>query len=229
MAPHNLPTMGFSTQWNLAYKKNLGINDWPFSDLISYTIRFSKLKEKKFRVLELGCGSGSNIPFFLSFNAEYFGIDGSAIIINKLKKQYPKLKHNLFAGDFTHEIPYTEKFDLIADRSALTHNSTNDIKNCLQLIYKKLKTNGKFIGIDWFSTNHFEYKNGSKTTDPFTKNNFKTGQFKKLGNVHFSNKRHLLDFFENFKIEILDEKIIYSKIPSQKKNFASWHIVARKK
>jgi hypothetical protein len=47
--------------------------------------------------------------------------------------------------------------------------------------------------------------------------------------VHFSNKRHLLDFFENFKIEILDEKIIYSKIPSQKKNFASWHIVARKK
>ena len=170
-----------------------------------------------------------SLPFFLSFNAEYFGIDGSAIIISKLKKQYPKLKHNLFAGDFTHEIPYTGKFDLIVDRSALTHNSTNDIKNCLQLIYKKLKTNGKFIGIDWFSTNHFEYKNGNKTDDPFTKNNFKTGQFKKIGNVHFSNKKHLLNLFENFKIEILDEKIIKRKIPNQKENIASWNIVARKK
>ena len=221
--------MTFSKEWNLAYKKNLQINNWPFSELISYTIRFSKLKKTKFRVLELGCGSGPNIPFFLSFNAEYFGIDGSAIIINKLKKQYPKLKHNLFAGDFTHEIPYTGKFDLIVDRSALTHNSTNDIKNCLQLIYKKLKTNGKFIGIDWFSIYHFEYKNGNKTDDPFTKNNFKFGQFKKIGNVHFSNKKHLLNLFENFKIEILDGKIIKRKIPNQKENIASWNIVARKK
>ena len=122
-----------------------------------------------------------------------------------------------------------EKFDLIVDRASLTHNSIMDIKNCLQLIHKKLKTNGKFIGIDWFSTNHFEYKNGNKTDDPFTKNNFKTGQFKKIGNVHFSNKKHLLNLFENFKIEILDEKIIKRKIPNQKENIASWNIVARKK
>ena len=122
-----------------------------------------------------------------------------------------------------------KKFDLIVDRSSLTHNPTNNIKNCLQLIHKKLKTNGKFIGIDWFSTNHFEYKNGNKTDDPFTKNNFKTGQFKKIGNVHFSNKKHLLNLFENFKIEILDEKIIKRKIPNQKENIASWNIVARKK
>ena len=218
--------MTFSDEWNLVYKKNLQINNWPFSELISYTKRFYKLKKSKFSVLELGCGSGPNIPFFLSLNAEYFGIDGSRIIINKLKKKYPKLKNNLFSGDFTHEIPFTKK--LIVDRSSLTHNSIMDIKNCLQLIHKKLKTNGKFIGIDWFSTNHFEYRNGNKTSDPFTKNNFKTGQFKKVGNVHFSNKKHLLNLFENFKIEILDEKIVKRKIPNNKENFAVWNIVVKK-
>ena len=139
-----------------------------------------------------------------------------------------KLKNNLFSGDFTHEILFTKKFDLIVDRSSLTHNSIMDIKNCLQLIHKKLKTNGKFIGIDWFSTNHFEYRNGNKTSDPFTKNNFKTGQFKKVGNVHFSNKKHLLNLFENFKIEILDEKIVKRKIPNNKENFAVWNIVVKK-
>jgi SAM-dependent methyltransferase len=220
--------MTFSDEWNLVYKKNLQINNWPFSELISYTKRFYKLKKSKFSVLELGCGSGPNIPFFLSLNAEYFGIDGSRIIINKLKKKYPKLKNNLFSGDFTREIPFTKKFDLIVDRGAMTHNSTMDIKNCLQLIRKKLKTNGKFIGIDWFSTNHFEYRNGNKTSDPFTKNNFKTGQFKKVGNVHFSNKKHLLNLFENFKIEILDEKIVKRKIPNNKENFAVWNIVVKK-
>ena len=220
--------MTFSDEWNLVYKKNLQINNWPFSELISYTKRFYKLKKSKFSVLELGCGSGPNIPFFLSLNAEYFGIDGSRIIINKLKKKYPKLKNNLFSGDFTHEILFTKKFDLIVDRSSLTHNSIMDIKNCFQLIHKKLKTNGKFIGIDWFSTNHFEYRNGNKTSDPFTKNNFKTGQFKKVGNVHFSNKKHLLNLFENFKIEILDEKIVKRKIPNNKENFAVWKIVVKK-
>ena len=221
--------MTFSNEWNLVYKKNLQINNWPFSELISYTKRFYKLKKSKFSVLELGCGSGPNIPFFLSLNAEYFGIEGSRIIINKLKKKYPKLKNNLFSGDFTREIPFTKKFDLIVDRSSLTHNSKMDIKNCLQLIHKKLKTNGKFIGIDWFSTNHFEYRNGNKTSDPFTKNNFKTGQFKKVGNVHFSNKKHLLNLFENFKIEILDEKIVKRKIPNNKENLAAWNIVVKKK
>ena len=221
--------MTISNGWNSVYKKNLQINNWPFSELISYTKQFYKLKKSKFSVLELGCGGGGNIPFFLSLNAEYFGIDGSAIIINKLKKKYPKLKNNLFSGDFTHEILFTKKFDLIVDRSSLTHNSIMDIKNCLQLIHKKLKTNGKFIGIDWFSTNNFEYRNGNKTSDPFTKNNFKTGRWKGVGNVHFSNKKHLLNLFENFKIEILDEKITTRKIPNNKENFGVWNIVAKKK
>jgi len=38
-----------------------------------------------------------------------------------------------------------------------------------------------------------------------------------------------LNLFENFKIEILDEKIIKRKIPNQKENIVSWNIVARKK
>ena len=78
--------MTFSNGWNSVYKKNLQINNWPFSELISYTKRFYKLKKSKFSVLELGCGGSGSIPFFLSLNAEYFAIDGSAIIINKLKK-----------------------------------------------------------------------------------------------------------------------------------------------
>jgi SAM-dependent methyltransferase len=221
--------MTFSKEWNFVYEKNLHRNNWPFSDLISYTIKHSKINKKKIRVLELGCGSGPNIPFFVSNNSEYFGLDGSTFMINQLKKKFPKLKNNLVACDFTREIPFRKTFDLVVDRSSLTHNSTSDIQNCLELIHKKLNSGGKYIGIDWHSTNHFEYKNGKTSSDSFTKNKFKTGQFKKLGNVHFSNKKHLLDIFEKFKIEILEEKIVKRKIPNDNKIFAVWNIVAKKK
>tara|TARA_Y100000996_G_C22523973_1_gene643629 strand:- start:208 stop:873 length:666 start_codon:yes stop_codon:yes gene_type:complete len=221
--------MTFSKEWNTIYQKNLQINNWPFTDLISLIVNHFDTKRKNLRILELGSGSGPNIPFFLSLKMEYFGIDGSSSIIKKLKKKYPKIKNNLMACDFTSEIPFEKKFDLIIDRSSLTHNSTTDIERCLDLIEKKLNRNGKYLGLDWFSTNHFEYQNGSKSHDMFTKNNFKNGQFKKIGNVHFSNKTHILKLFQNFKIELLNEKIIKTKIPNQNNNLAFWNIVAKKK
>jgi len=221
--------MTFSKEWNGIYQKNLQINNWPFTDLISLVMNNFNLKKRSLKILELGSGSGPNIPFFLSLKMEYFGIDGSQSIINKLQKKYPKLKNNLIACDFTSEIPFENKFDLIIDRSSLTHNSTIDIKRCLELIEKKLNKNGKYFGLDWFSTNHFEFKNGSKSQDSFTKHNFKRGQFEKIGNVHFSNKPHMLKLFKNFKIEILNEKIINNKIPVKNNNIAFWNIVAKKK
>lgn len=220
--------MTFSKQWNTQYKNKFQLNNWPFTDLVSYTIRHSNINKNKIKILELGCGSGNNIPFFLSYNSEYFGIDGSISIISKLKKKYPKIKNNLIACDFTQQIPIEKKFDLIIDRGSLTHNSTKDIQYSLDLIHKKLNFHGKFIGIDWFSTNHFEYKNGKVSTDHLTKNKYKNGRFKKIGNVHFSNKKHLQKLFSKFKIEVLDEKIITDKLSLKCEKLAWWNIVVKK-
>ncbi len=89
------------------------------------------------------------------------------------------------------------------------------------------------ICIDWFSTKHFEYKNGRKTKDIFTKNGYKIGEFGgKLGDaglVHFSNKHHILTLFKNFKILSLDEKIIKKNIPYKNKISAYWNVVLEKK
>ena len=221
--------MSFSKEWDIRYKNNTHMSIWPWIDLISNFMKFYNHKKSKVNVLELGCGAGANIPFFLSLKTEYFGIDGSQIIIKNLKKKFPDIKNNLVVEDFCKKIPFERKFDFIIDRAAITHNPTNEIKNIIDLVHQKLSKNGIFIGIDWFSTKHSEYKNGDKTNDFFTKNNFKTGQFKKVGNVHFSNKKHLLDMFEGFKIEILEEKIVKRKIPNDNKIIAAWNIVAKKK
>ena len=201
---------------------------WPWSDLVSYVMRYVNTRQSKFKVLELGCGAGANIPFFLSLSTEYYGVDGSQTIIKKLKKKFPNIEKNLVLGDFTKTIPFKHNFNLIVDRSSITHNSTKGIKNCLNMVYDKLKPNGFFIGIDWFSTEHFEYKNGCKYVDKFTRNGYRSGKFKQVGKVHFSNKKHLQELLNKFKIIKLEHKIIKTEIPNSKEKFASWNIVAKR-
>lgn len=218
--------MTFSREWDLRFKESKNISVWPWSDLVSYVKRYSNFSKKNITVLELGCGAGANIPFFLSITSNYYAIEGSPIIVKKLIKKFPKLKNNVIVGDFTFEIPFQKKFDLIFDRAAITHNDTKSISHCLENIYDKLNTNGLFIGIDWFSTQHSDFSDGSYV-DSFTKNGFKKGQFVNVGNVHFANKKHLENLLKKFTITVLEHKIV-KKYEGKKGQFASWNFVAKK-
>ena len=144
--------MAFSTEWEEQYNNNNQMSIWPWSDLVSYVYRYTDYKNKSLKVLELGCGAGANIPLFAKLGVSYYGIDGSETIINMLKQQYPMFSDNLKVGDFTINIPFEEKFDVIVDRAALTHNTTASLGGTLNLVKSHLKDKtGLFIGIDWFS------------------------------------------------------------------------------
>ena len=73
---------GFSRKWDLQYKNNSHKSVWPWSELISYVTGYAvSSTPRPLHVLELGCGAGANIPFFLEKKWNYFGIDGSENII----------------------------------------------------------------------------------------------------------------------------------------------------
>lgn len=192
-------------------------------------MRYAQPDKQNFKVLELGCGAGANIPFFESLGTEYFAVDGSKTIVEGLKQKFSKFEKNITVADFTEEIPFQTNFDLIVDRTSVTHNNLRGIKQCLKLTYDKLKDGGKFVGIGWLSTLHSEFENGITNDDPFTKSDYTNGMFTGVGRVHFSDKNHLLELFHNFDILILEHKIVKTEIPDENKIFASWNIVARKK
>ena len=77
---------------------------WPWSDLVSLVMQY-KLPKEEFRVLELGCGAGANIPLFIALGADYYAVEGSQTIVNQLHKQYPQFKDNIIVGDFTKDMP----------------------------------------------------------------------------------------------------------------------------
>ena len=219
--------MSFSSEWNDRYQENTHMSIWPWSDLISAVMK-NKPKNENFKVLELGCGAGANIPFFTSLDADYYAIEGSEEIVKKLHKKYPQYKNNIIVGDFTKKIP-NEKFDLIIDRASLTHNNQMAINQCLNLCYEQLSNSGKFIGIDWFSTKCSDYKKGKQAEDVWTKFDFEEeGWFTGLGKIHFSDKKHLLDLFKKFEIISLAHKDLFHEIPDKNLKYSTWNFVARK-
>ena len=168
----------FSEDWDNQYKNNSQMSIWPWSDLISMYMRYVNPKLKgTINVLELGVGAGANIEFFKALSVNYFAIEGSPFIVNKLQKKHGEFGKNIVAGDFTKEIPFTEKFDVIIDRSSLTHNTTADINHCLNMLRNRLNKNGFFVGIDWFSTQHSDKKFATKQLDDNTFTDFTQGNF----------------------------------------------------
>lgn len=219
---------GFSPEWEERYRANTHLSIWPWSDLVSYVMRYARPSSSDCHVLELGCGAGANIPFFQHLRVHYHAIEGSTSIVRQLQERFPKFKRRIVAGDFTHHIPFDVKFDLIVDRGSLTHNSTAAINRCLRLVREVLKPGGKLIGIDWFSTTHSEFARGVPGEDRFSRGGYARGPFAGVGTVHFSNRKHLERLFRRFELEVLELKTVSRKVPRDGFKLSVWNLVARK-
>ncbi len=215
--------------WEQIYKKNNQIINWPWSELIGLVNRFAFKKRKKIhKVFELGFGSGPNIPFFLRSNSKYHGVELSKSIVSKVKKKFPQIKNNIFQSDFAKLASLGENFDLVFDRGSITHNNSKNIQKSINLAFRALKKGGIYIGTDWMSTSHSDFNSGYLSDDKKTKNKYKKGGFKNVGNVHFFDKREIKKIFKKWKIIYLYKKNLITIVPNNKFNYSTWSIVAKK-
>ena len=220
--------MSFSAEWDECYRKGGQAIRWPWSDVVSYTMRYARATGPDYRVLELGCGSGANIPFFKSPPCQYYAVDGSDVVLEQVKEQHPDLSERLAQADFTDELPFPGEFDLVIDRGSLTCNHSSAIRRGLRLVHQKLKKGGKYVGIDWFSTQHPDFRRGKPTDDAHTRTGFEDGLFAHLGRIHFADQAHLLDLFSAFRVIVLEHKMIQRQIPDDGWQVATWNLVAEK-
>ena len=87
---------------------------------------------------------------------------------------------------------------------------------------------GRFVGVDWYSTQHTEYDWGDPIDDSYTRIfTDERCEFKNVGKAHFFDKDHLLDILSDFKIIHLDHKV-YTHYISKPEGYqsCSWNFVA---
>ena len=82
----------FDNKWNKIYGDGKQINEFPFSDLISFFYNKFKENSSKLNILEVGCGAGNNLEFIAKLGHNVFGIDASEKIIEyRIGNQFNKL------------------------------------------------------------------------------------------------------------------------------------------
>jgi SAM-dependent methyltransferase len=220
---------GFSKEWERRFRAGGNISRWPWSDVVSYVHRYARPLSDFKRVLELGCAAGPNIPFFLSLGVNYHAVEGSETIVAQVRTDFPELSEQIVVGDFTRAIPFPGPFDLVIDRSSLTHNTTDAIRWALGICFDRLRSGGKYIGCDWFSTLYPDTQRGVML-DQHTRTGIPDGQFLDLGAVHFSDRPHLetLLVSAGFVLEILEHKRVDTLIPTGEAPKGWWSFVAVK-
>jgi SAM-dependent methyltransferase len=221
--------MNFSPGWDQTYRESRQLSVWPWSDLVSFTLRHARPENGFRRVLELGCGAGANIPFFRKLGVDYWAIEGSAFVVAKLHEAFPDLSGRITTGDFTREIPFDGPFDLVVDRSSLTHNDTVAIRRTLQMVHDLMRPGAKFFGINWFSMKHAAAAAGDPV-DSHTRTNIPAGQFAGVGAVHFSDREHIADLIgtAGFQLERLEHQETDAVLPAGGGTLGWWNFVAVK-
>ena len=112
------------------------------------------INEEPVLLLEVGCGTGTNLAAGQEMGYEVFGIDSSETAI-KLAGDRLVLDRqtNLRVGDFT-ALPWPDcTFDVVIDRAAMTHNAPSRMREALAEVARVMKPGG-FLLFNPFSQSH---------------------------------------------------------------------------
>lgn len=187
---------------------------------------FSKIKNKKIKILDIGCGNGRLINFLdeLNLNYEYFGIDNSVEQIKNAKKNFINKKNINFLEADILNIPFNNnEFDFIFCIAIFHHlPSIENKNNALRETRRVLKNGGLIFMTNW---NLFQKKYLVNTLRHF-KHNFipwKNNNGEVLANRYYYafTKKELENIFEKNNFEILENNFSESKNFFKAKNIVS--------
>jgi SAM-dependent methyltransferase len=103
------------------------------------------------RVLDVGCGPGTNTSQFESASS-YLGLDINPAYIESAKRRYSR---DFLAVDVTrYEVPESERFDFVLINSFLHHLDTPDVRRILAHVGRLLAPEGHVHMLELVLPNH---------------------------------------------------------------------------
>jgi SAM-dependent methyltransferase len=184
------------------YSKNQQLNNWPFSDVVSFAYKFiQNWKESSPpRLLELGSGAGNNITMLARLGFEVTGIEYSKSAVDFANDSLDKqnLNATIFCEDLN-KFDFTDmSFDVILDRGTLTHIKHSDLINLIPRLYSCLKPSGEIHSFTMFGSNYPDKVFGIEI-EPNTFTDFRNGFFNRYGTTTFFNFELLNQLFCAFR------------------------------
>jgi SAM-dependent methyltransferase len=197
----------FSKIYDLIYKKKkYDLEVKYFLKILNF---FFNRKYKKCRLLDLGCGTGKHIKFFLKKGINVYGVERSKYMSNQIKNN----KNLKIINKDIKKIKINKKFDIItALFDVICYFTTkNDLNIFFSIVSSHLKKNGIFLCDFW--NKEAVYKSPPKSKMLKIKNKYfiieRLSTPKKYGNK--------FKIFFDFKVKDL--------LKNQSYTFAEKHII----
>jgi SAM-dependent methyltransferase len=141
---------------------------YPWDSVVSFVFRHAPRDKPRsqVRILEVGCGAGSNLWFAAREGFQVAGVDASESAVATARERFRKdgLECDLRAADFT-RLPFQDgTFDLAIDRGALTCCDFLSAQRAIGEIHRVLVPEGKFF-FNPYSDRHSSFASGTPGKD----------------------------------------------------------------
>lgn len=154
------------------------------------------LKNKKSKILDLGCGTGRHLIYIKEHGFNGYGADISKIGLNITKNRLKqrKLECNLIRGHMNF-LPFDNRsFDAVICINTLYHQKLEGIQRTIFEIYRILKRGGLLL-TNFLTRRTYSYEKGKKIEE----NTFLPNEGIERGVLHhFTDKKEIEQLFKNF-------------------------------
>ena len=194
------------TEWNQILREKWYSQEEPDELVVSF-VTLLKNKNKKARVLDLGCGAGRNLIYTANQGFEAHGVEMSETGLNFTKERLRKrnLEAHILKGDMN-LLPYIDScFDVVMCLFTIYHQKLKGIQTTISEVHRVLRKGGVLVANFQSKRSHMYGKGVKVEKDTFIRQN---GPEKGVIH-HFMGKEEiakLLKDFKNVNIELSERK-----------------------
>jgi len=227
----NASNTGYDPVWDDIYESGHE-QKAPWDSVVSFVYR-NKPKDtenKDVQVLEVGCGTASNLRFFAKEGFAVSGLDASKTAIQCAQDFFNEhnLNGDLQVGSFDQLSFEDRTFNLVIDRAALTHVGLSIQERTINEVHRVLKAGGKFLYTPYADT-HASCVGGDLFEDGLVQN-ISAGTLQNVGHMCFMSRDKIEALFtpDKWSIESMEYEERHDVLNANKEIHAGWRVIARK-
>jgi len=204
---------------------------YPWDAVVSFVFRNAPRDRPReaVRILEVGCGTGSNLWFAAREGFAVAGVDASASAIATARRRFAEegLAGDLQVGDFTRLAFEDDSFDCAIDRASLTCCGGTALRQAVAEIRRVLRPGGRLY-FNPYADSHSSARAGRAIGDGLTAE-IAGGTLVGVGQIHFVARREIDELFaEGWSLKQVERLEITDMLGPQGGIHAEWRVLAEK-
>jgi len=205
---------------------------YPWDCVVSFVFRHAPRDRPRadVRVLEVGCGTGSNLWFAAREGFAVAGVDASVSAIAAAQKRFDaeRLQGDFQVADFT-RLPFAdETFDLVVDRCALTCCDRFAAHSATAEINRVLKSRGRFF-FNPYSDKHTSHTSAEERHEGLVEN-ITAGSLTGVGHIRFYRREDITELLsDGWEIEAMQRVTLSDELSPVPACHEEWRVIAKRK